>query len=173
MEFRQINFNTVFDDIDEDRYIVKVPPFVAEMKRPAPQANGGSGGGAQPQPDKKRQKVRQERGKKIENEKVIQELMVPNPLTYEAVFHPHIRYKVPTTPHEDGVGKCNNYHHRGYCWEKGCRFAGSHGKTLTGKEKDDSKKYLAALMAKYNSKNNSNNPVVPTGDPPKGTGEKI
>lgn len=144
------------------------------MKRPAPQAIGGSGGGTSDvsQPDKKKQKVRQERGKKIENPDVVKELMVPSPLTYEAVFHSHIRYKVPTTNHEDGVGKCNNYHHRGYCWEKGCRYSGSHGKVLSEKEKGESKNYLAALLAKYNAKNNSQNPVVPAGNPPNDTGKK-
>ena len=164
----------MFRDIEEDHYIVKVPPFIVEMKRPAPQAGGGSRGGGSNghQSDKKKKKVLQERGNKVENQNVKKELLVPSPLTYDSVFHPHIRYKVPTTSHEDGVGKCNNYHHRGYCWEKGCRYSCSNGKVLSGKEVEDSKKYLAALLAKYNAKNNSQNHVVPAGDPPRGTGEK-
>lgn len=92
--------------------------------------------------------MRQDRGKKIENTNAITELLVPAPLTYAAAFHPHIRYKILTTPHEDGVSECNNYHHRGYWWEKGCYFAGSHGKTLSDSEKEYSKKYLAALLPK-------------------------
>ena len=52
MERRQINFEMVLQDIEEDRYVVKTPPFVSEMKRPAPQAAPVNGGGGQPEKKK-------------------------------------------------------------------------------------------------------------------------
>ena len=110
---------------------MKTPPFISAMKRPAPQAAvPGNGGGGHGHPDKKKQKIQKDRGNRIENTKIFQELKVPAPLTYEKVFHPHIRYKVETADHQDGTAKCNNYHHRGWCWDKGCKYSGSHGKSL-------------------------------------------
>lgn len=165
---RQIDFESTLRDIEEERFIVKAPPFVLENKRPAPQAaiSGGKGD----EPDKKKQRQKKDRGKRIDNNNKVSELMVPSPLTYEKVFHPEYRKKL-SGKHEDGTPICNNYHHRGYCWEKGCKYAGSHGKVLSATEVESSRKFLGQVLANYNAANNVENPVVPAGNPPSGTGE--
>ena len=162
---QMLDFSSIFKDIDEDRYIIKAPLWAQEI--PVSRYNQKE---EEEGPEKKKQKTKRDKGRKIVNQNQCQELLCPAPLTYEQLFHPANRGGVKNKPHADGTIKCNNFHHHGYCWEKGCRYAGSHGKKLSDAEKEDSKEFLARLVKKYNEKHNLQKAVVPPGNPPQSEG---
>ena len=143
-----LDFSSIFKDIEEDRYIIKAPIWSTETPSTGTTSRDKEG------PERKKRNTREEKGKKIENPDVCQDLMVPAPLTYGQVFHPQNRKKVKAANHADGTTKCNNYHHQGFCWEKGCNYAGSHGKKLSEEEKSASKKQLEELVKRYNDRKN-------------------
>lgn len=135
-------------------------------KREAEKININDYGTDTKAPPKKEKKDRNaNRGEKVSINDFDQTPKAPSPLTYEQVFQPKNRGKTPVPTHSEGKIICNNFHHCGYCWKKGCRYSGSHGKKLPDAEKKERRKYLADLAAKCNTESNARNAVVPAGNP--------
>ena len=69
------------------------------------------GSSASPKKDNKR-------GDKIINKNMDEKMKIPADLKYGDIFHPEMRKGFPAVNHDDGTIKCNNYHHRGFCYSK-------------------------------------------------------
>ena len=166
LKLRQLDFSHIYDDIEEDRYSIRSPGFIKKRAAEKTTQNNNDSDPKVPPKKKPRKDRNANRGEKVNNNDFDQTLKAPSPLTYEQIFHPKNRGKTPAPTHTDGTIICNNFHHHGYCWEKGCRYSASHAKKLSEAEKQERRKYLTDLVSKYNMENNVQNAVVPGGNPP-------
>ena len=171
IQTRQLHFERIFEGIKEETYIIRTPSWAKLLapKRLHSQISTEPHPGSVPSTPVKR--ARLERNKRVVNPNFDEELSVPHPLTFQQIFSLENRRKITPALHDDGSIKCNNYHHRGYCRERGCHYAHSHTKTLSAKEKVAAKNFLHACIAKFNAEKNNTDPAVPNGLPPKKTSE--
>lgn len=174
IDFRQLNLDRIHESIEDDTYPVRLPDWAAELyqstRRSASNSNPYDNTGDINPSAKSKKRGRQEnkKGNKVDNPNIDKELIAPPSLTYQQIFNPHIRKLVSKVSHDNKTMKCNNFHHRGFCYEN-CRCASSHGKNLTDNEKSNFKKHVQDLIRAYNETNQTPNASVPNGNPPTGT----
>jgi len=160
---KQIDFSPLMEDIEGHNYHHNTPKWLKTKKRPwkdsTPVGNagksnspGGSGNGNDNSPSNNDTKKKDKRGEKVTNNNMVECLKVPSHLKYGDIFHPEMRKGVEVVNHADGTERCNNWHHRGFCYSK-CRFRNSHSKTLSADEIDKCKAFLQALLDKGGKKN--------------------
>jgi len=161
---KQINFAALLEDIEGYTYHYHTPKWLKSKKRSFDdhkdssnkQNNGGSAGGSSnPSNDVKKQRD-SKKGEKVTNTKLHDDLKVPANLKYGEIFHPEMRKGIDPVNHDDGTEKCNNWHHRGFCYSK-CRWKMSHNKVLTETEVEKSKQFLQSLINKGGKKNGKKN----------------
>ena len=163
LKTRQLDFSTLMDEIEGFSYTYRVPKWLKTKKRSIEDHNNNNGGGGSSikkanngsnhDSVQKKRDIASKRGEKIINNNINSCLKVPHNYKYGDVFHPEMRKGITTANHSDGTEKCNNWHHRGFCYNK-CKWKQSHSKTLTADEVERCKKFLKSLIEKYESKNN-------------------
>ena len=176
MKVRHINYSDFLDDIEMNKFYVKVPLWLRRKnkKREAPQDKpqaGSQGGGNGNDNDNSRNKRGrfQDRGDVIHNNNQPDELKVPKPDDYHNVFKPDYTRGIRVHPHSDGTPKCNNWWYKGSCRTKCPRLA-SHSKQLTANDKTDFNKYVTEVFSKLSMDQNKH--PIPPGLPPNPKPEK-
>jgi len=140
---KEIDFSALLDDIEGYTYHYNTPKWLKTRKRsfndlpnPSPKNSidvGTSAGGGSNSNNDQKKRHDSKRGDKVTNSKLHDDLKVPSNLKYGDIFHPEMRKGIEPANHEDGTEKCNNWHHRGFCYSK-CRWKMSHNKVLTEAE---------------------------------------
>ena len=178
MKVRHINYSDFLDDIEMNKFYVKVPLWLRKKNKhrdtpqDKPQAGiqgGGNGNGHEPRIKRGRFQDRfQDRGDVIHNNNHPEELKVPKPGDYHNVFKPDFTRGLRVHPHSDGTPKCNNWWHKGSCRTK-CPRLSSHSKQLTANDKTTFNKYVMEVFSKWSM--NQNKLLIPPGLPPNPTPE--
>lgn len=165
----QLKFEKLCDSIELFEYMVRTPSWLLKRSRPeqSPQTTPTyTLTSSETKRPRSNTTLRSSSGEKVVNLHIDPQMQPPRTIRFGALFNPENRDGTKTTNQPDGQFKCNNYHHRGFCWST-CRYKHSHDKTLTSSELTVGRKYLADLLGKYNAGNNTKNPTVPNGTPPK------
>ena len=162
LKTRQLDFSNLIDEIEDFSYTYRTPKWLKTKKRSFDENNNtlNNGGGSTKRPsnthastNNDQKKRESKRGEKVINSHVNECLKVPQDLKYGDVFHPEMRKGITTINHNDGTEKCNNWHHRGFCYSK-CKWKQSHNKTLSPDEIEKCKKFVKHLIEKFQNKQN-------------------
>ena len=166
LRIRQIDFSFLIDSIEGYTYHYHAPKWLKasrkrsfdEVEKETPTGGGPSSSSGRPnnKNSNDQQKRENKRGEKVMNGKLDDNMKIPGNLKYGEIFHPDLRKNVPVVNHDDGTVKCNNFHHRGFCYTK-CKFKASHNKTLSENELLKMRKYRSTLIEKWKQKNGENN----------------
>jgi len=162
---KQIDFNFLMENIEGYTYHYHTPKWLKTKKRSLdePGASGSTGPPSKAQqtddkrsPNSHGKKREDKRGEKIWNRDLSDKLKVPSEFKYGDIFRPEQRKGLTAENHEDGTIKCNNWHHRGFCYGK-CKLRASHDKKLADSEITRMQKYKDALITKWKTTNGENN----------------
>jgi len=163
---KQIDFTFLMENIEGYTYHYHTPKWLKSRKRSIDE-QGSSGSGSAPKslhsedkrspnPPGNKNKREDKRGEKIINRNVNEKLKVPSEFKYGDIFRPEQRRGLTAENHDDGTIKCNNWHHRGFCYGK-CKLRASHEKKLSESEITCMQKYKDTLIEKWKSAQGENN----------------
>lgn len=164
----QLQFDKICESVELFEYVVRTPSWLLKRTRPASNPQSAPSTTAC-DISHKRQRTTNQRSttsEKVINTHLDEQMRPPRSIKFGTIFNPTNRDGIKPTPHPDGSNKCNNFHHRGFCWSN-CRYKHSHEKILTESEINSGRKYLNDLIGKLNATNNTSNPKIPSGLPPK------
>ena len=113
----QLHFETLCNEIELFEYSVRTPSWILKRNKPEPtqsaltyrQSNDPSNKRSRPN------NIRSTSGEKVVNNNIDPQMRPPASIRFGAIFNPTNREKIPSVPHPDGIEKCNNFHHRGFC----------------------------------------------------------
>ena len=165
LKVRQLDFSSLMDEIEGFTFTYRVPKWLKTKKRSIDEAehsySSGSNSNSNKKPgnnnnSNKEKKGTDKRGEKMINRNINDCLKVPQNIKYGDLFHPENRKGITAANHSDGTEKCNNWHHRSFCY-KNCKWRQSHNKVLTSEEIDKCKSFMKKLVEKYESNNGRSN----------------
>ena len=163
---KQIDFTFLMENIEGYTYHYHTPKWLKSRKRSIDE-QGSSGSGSAPKslhsedkrspnPPGNKNKQEDKRGEKIINRNVNEKLKVPSEFKYGDIFRPEQLRGLTAENHDDGSIKCNNWHHRVFCYGK-CKLRASHEKKLSESEITRMQKYKDTLIEKWKSAQGENN----------------
>ena len=169
LKVRQLDFSTLMDEIEGFTFTYRIPKWLKTRKRSideiaSPCTTSGVSNNSNRRPTNngtnnntpRNQQTNSKKGEKVINNNVLDYLKIPSHLKYGDVFHPEMRKNIQTINHNDGTEKCNNWHHRGFCYSK-CKWKSSHNKVLTQDEGNKCKDFVQKLIKKYERSRNGEN----------------
>jgi len=156
LKTKQLDFTFLMESIEGYNYLHHTPKWLRSRKRSIDESNAAGSapfGGPSPNPSNKNnendKKRDSKRGERIINKHTDEQMKIPQEFKYGDIFRPEQRKGLTPENHYDGSIKCNNWHHRGFCFSK-CKLKNSHTKILTDGEKQRMRKYYSqALIEKW------------------------
>jgi len=160
LKTKQLDFTFLMESIEGYNYVHHTPKWLRTRKRSLDeQSRSNSGGGGNHNSPNRQEndknKKDNKRGEKLINQHVDAKMKIPQEFKYGDVFRPEQRKGLTPENHDDGSIKCNNWHHRGFCFSK-CKLRSSHEKILSEGEKERMRKYSQTLIEKWKKSRGKN-----------------
>ena len=167
MRRNQLYFDRICEEIETLAYHTKRPRWLPE---PKPRRQDAQNSYSR---DHKRQRPNNDKttpnttSNSITNPNVDKDMILPEFVKFYDVFSREMRNKCGTKApkHANGTIRCNNFHHRGWCYPT-CRFSSSHQIKLSDDEVKEGRNYAQQLLLHYNASKQNTPPSIPHGKPP-------